>query len=251
MTGTEPIGRVLVLGGTGEARELAELAVAAGVDVVSSLAGRVRRPRLPVGAVRTGGFGGVTGLADYLRAEQISCVIDATHPFAATMTEHAVDACAATSTPLLRLRRAVWSPGPDDHWHRVSDMVAAAEHVARCGGRIFVTTGRQDVGVFATNRDAWFLVRVVDPPTAPLPANSDVLFARGPYRYDDEAELMRANRITVLVTKNSGGALTRAKLDAARDLGVEVVMVDRPVEPTGLSCVDDAASAMEWVTRQR
>ncbi|NMO00006.1 cobalt-precorrin-6A reductase [Gordonia sp. TBRC 11910] len=247
MPGTERGGRLLILGGTGEARELAAGAVDDGMDVVSSLAGRVQRPRLPVGEVRIGGFGGVDGLADYVRAERISCVVDATHPFAATMTRHAVAACAASSTPLLRLRRPPWSPSAGDDWFRLPDMAAAADYVATRRGRVFLTTGRQDVGVFAGVTDAWFLIRVVDPPSALLPPNAEILSARGPYRHDDEAALMTAHRITTLVTKNSGGALTRAKLDAARELGIEVVMVERPVEPAGLVAVDDAASALAWV----
>ena len=250
MPDTDTSGRLLILGGTGEARELAAGAVEIGIDVVSSLAGRVQRPRLPVGEVRIGGFGGVDGLVDYLRTERISRVVDATHPFAATMTRHAVHACDRTSTPLLRLRRAPWTPGPDDRWIRVPDMAAAADHVAAHGGRVFLTTGRQDVGVFAEIADAWFLIRVVDPPSGPLPSDAQILSARGPYRYADEAALMRTHRITTLVTKNSGGALTRDKLDAARDLGIEVVVVERPVEPAGLTSVDDSASALAWVRKR-
>ncbi|WP_040524868.1 cobalt-precorrin-6A reductase [Gordonia effusa] len=248
MSSTErPTGRVLILGGTAEARELAKVVTDAGIDVVSSLAGRVQRPRLPVGEVRIGGFGGTRGLVDYLRAQDISAVVDATHPFAASMTRNAAAACDQTSIPLLRLRRPPWEPGPTDSWHRVRDMTSAAEYVAAQGGRIFLTTGRQDVDVFAGIDDAWFLIRVVDPPTALVPLNAEILSARGPYRYDDEAALMRTYGITTLVTKNSGGALTRDKLDAARDLGIDVVVVDRPVEPIGLRSVDDAAAALGWL----
>ncbi|MFW0790686.1 cobalt-precorrin-6A reductase [Gordonia sp. CPCC 205333] len=251
MASSEDARRVLILGGTGEARELAKEVVGAGISVISSLAGRVQRPKLPVGEARIGGFGGIEGLADYLRGQEISAVVDATHPFAATITRNAVAACTATSTPLLRLRRPPWEPGPDDRWHRVPDMASAAEYVGAQGGRILLTTGRQDVGVFAGITDAWFLIRVVDKPTASLPPHAEILSARGPYRYDDESALMRHHRITTLVTKNSGGALTRDKLDAARDLGVEVVVVERPSEPAGVHRVHDVAAALAWVHRLR
>ncbi|MFW0794782.1 cobalt-precorrin-6A reductase [Gordonia sp. CPCC 205515] len=241
---------VLLLGGTGEARDLAARLVAADIPVVSSLAGRVAQPRLPVGEVRIGGFGGVDGLQTWLREHDATAIVDATHPFAATITEHAAVAAHATDIPLLRLARPPWIAGPDDQWLTVPDMAAAAREVGRRGGRVFLTTGRQDVGVFAGIDSAWFLIRVVDPPTADLPTHHQLLRSRGPYDLDSERTLLSDNQIDVLVSKNSGGELTRAKLVAAAELGVDVIMVQRPAEPgvgTTVHTVDDAE---DWVLSQ-
>ncbi|MDY6808833.1 cobalt-precorrin-6A reductase [Gordonia sp. HNM0687] len=248
--------RVLVLGGTGEARDLAARLSAADIPVISSLAGRVRDPRLPVGDVRIGGFGGVDGLAAWVRDNDIAVIVDATHPFARTMSEHAAAAVLRVGTPLVRLRRPAWEPGTDDSWETVRDMGDAARavtarsvaHRISAGLRVFLTTGRQDVGVFADNADAWFLIRVVDPPTCPLPPRHHILRSRGPYDLSGERNLLRENSIDVLVTKNSGGDLTRAKLTAAAELGVPVVMVQRPPEPTIGTAVDTVPKAMEWIS---
>ncbi len=238
---------VLLLGGTGEARDVAARLVADGVPVISSLAGRVARPRLPVGEVRIGGFGGADGLRAWIREHDVAAVVDATHPFAATITEHAARAVAQVGTPLLRLRRPQWTPGPRDRWEMVADMTAAAEVVRDRGGRVFLTTGRQDVGVFADIVDAWFLIRVVDPPTADLPPHHRLLASRGPYELAGERTLLREHGIDVLVTKNSGGELTRAKLVAAAELGVDVVMVQRPAEPAVGETVDSVDDAVAWL----
>lgn len=241
--------QVLLLGGTSEARELAGRLDGRGIGVISSLAGRVADPRLPVGEVRIGGFGGISGLRDWLREHDIAAIVDATHPYATTISAHAVAAATATGTPLLRLRRPAWTPGPDDAWHVVPTIADAADEVDRSGGRVFLTTGRQDVGAFTEITSAWFLIRVVDAPdTALLPAHHRLLRSRGPYRADDEATLMRTHRVDTLVTKNSGGALTRGKLDAARHLGVRVIMIDRPDETGGEPTVSDADAAADWVT---
>lgn len=247
---------ILLLGGTGEARSLAAQLDQAGHPVISSLAGRVRDPRLPVGEVRIGGFGGVDGLVRWIRVHDAAAVVDATHPFATTMTAHAATVAERMSLPLLRVRRPAWIPGPRDTWVPVPDMAAAAEHLAQqiAGGgssRVFLTTGRQDVGVFADISDAWFLIRVVDPPTSDLPPHHEVLRSRGPYDLASERALLRSHRIDLLVTKNSGGDLTRAKLTAAAEAGIPVVMVQRPVEPAVGDTVDSVEAAVEWVTRQR
>ncbi|MYR05602.1 cobalt-precorrin-6A reductase [Gordonia sp. SID5947] len=246
-------GPVLLLGGTGEARALAESLIAAGIPVISSLAGRVRDPRLPVGEVRIGGFGGVDGLAEWIRAHHVDVVVDATHPFATTMTAHAATVADRMGLPLLRVRRPAWTPGPGDRWETVPDMRAAGDEIAARASRrpgdlrVLLTTGRQDVGVFAGIGDATFLIRVVDPPTTDLPPRHRILRSRGPYDLSSERELMRTNEIDVLVTKNSGGELTRAKLVAAAELGVGVVMVDRPAEPPSGMAVDSVAAAMDWI----
>jgi precorrin-6A/cobalt-precorrin-6A reductase len=240
-------GSVLILGGTSEARELAaRLASAGQVPFVSSLAGRVANPALPAGEVRVGGFGGVAGLTDWLRDCGAAAVVDATHPFARTISANAVAACAATGTPLLSLVREPWAAGPGDRWHEVGTLQAAAQVLPSLGRRAFVTTGRQGLHAFAAIPDLWFLIRCVDPPTAPLPPARQVILARGPYNADAEQQLMREHRIDVLVTKNSGGALTAGKLTAARELCLPVVMVGRP-PLAGVPRCSSAAAAARWV----
>ena len=238
-------GRVLVLGGTGEARRLATALVAAGREVVSSLAGRVAEPLLPPGAVRIGGFGGPAGLAAWLREEAPSAVVDATHPFAAGMTASAAEAAALTGVPLLRLQRPGWTAGPGDDWRWVDSLAEAA--VAVAGFRsVFVTTGRQGLAAFA-EVDGHCLVRSVDPPAPPLPRHAMVVLARGPFSVEDETALMRAHGIDVVVTKDSGGSMTAAKLTAARRLGVPVVLVRRPPLPAGVPVVTTVAEALAWL----
>jgi precorrin-6A/cobalt-precorrin-6A reductase len=240
---------VLVLGGTSEARALAaELDGLPGLRVISSLAGRVSNPALPAGEVRVGGFGGPAGLAAYARAEGVGAVVDATHPFAETISAHAVDACANAGLPLLRLARPAWSPRDGDDWHDAGSLGEAAAMLPELGTRVFLTTGRQGLAAFA-ELDLWFLIRCVDPPGAPLPARSEVLLARGPYERDAERVLMRSHGIDVLVTKNSGGPLTEGKLDAARDLGIPVVMVSRPLA-TATESVTTVSDAVRWVQGQ-
>ncbi|GAC70273.1 cobalt-precorrin-6A reductase [Gordonia soli] len=239
---------ILLLGGTGEARELAARLVATGTPVVSSLAGRVRQPRLPVGEVRIGGFGGVDGLREWVVDNRVRAIVDATHPFAATITRSAAEVASSTGVPLIRLRRPAWEESASDRWIRVPDMPSAAEAVrSRGAGRVFLTTGRQDVGVFADDSVAWYLIRVVDPPTGRLPARHELLQSRGPYSYADEAQILSGRQIDLLVTKNSGGDLTHAKLRAAADAGIEVVMVDRPDEPTIGKTVHSVEAAEHWV----
>jgi precorrin-6A/cobalt-precorrin-6A reductase len=237
--------RVLLLGGTAEARALAAVLSERGVPFTSSLAGRVSSPALPVGDVRIGGFGGVDGLADYLGAESITHVVDATHPFAATITANAVNATQQMSLPLTVLRRPGWTQRPGDDWTRVADVVAAAQTVAAAAaGAVFLTTGRRDLGAFAADDVHHFLVRTVDPPTGATPPRMTLLLDRGPYRLTGERSLMRAHDVRLLVTKDSGGPLTVAKLDAARELGVPVVVVDRPPLPPGQEAVPTVADAV-------
>lgn len=236
--------RVLLLGGTGEARALAK-ALHPRVDIISSLAGRVPDPALPVGPVRIGGFGGVDGLRRWLQDERIDAVVDATHPFAATMTAHAAGVCGELQIPHLILARPAWDPGAA---LVVESDTAAAETVARQGySRVFLTTGRSGVKAFAES-DAWFLIRAVtEPDTSVLPRHHRVVLSRGPYRYDDELALLQDHRIDALVTKNSGGDMTRAKLDAAAALDVAVVMVARPPLPAGVISVGTVPEAAKWV----
>jgi precorrin-6A/cobalt-precorrin-6A reductase len=234
---------VLILGGTTEARELAG-DLAGEFRVITSLAGRVRAPAPLPGEVRIGGFGGVDGLVAWLRAERIAAIVDATHPFAAQMTAHAVAAAAQAGVPLLRLDR----PGfpPDPAWTVVPSLAAAAD--ALTGDRVFLTTGRQNLDVFA-GCPQWFLVRAVDPPSGPAPARTEVLLDRGPFTVAGERALLRAHRIDVLVTKDSGGDATSAKLEAARAEGVAVVLVARPPAPPGVQRVATVAEAAQWTRR--
>ncbi|WP_214401478.1 cobalt-precorrin-6A reductase [Pseudonocardia lacus] len=237
--------RVLVLGGTTEGRLLAG-ALVDDHDVTVSLAGRVRSPLPLPGTVRVGGFGGVDGLAAWLREHRTGAVVDATHPFAATMTVHAAAACARVGVPLLRLQRPGWTPVPGDDWRPVPDLPAAAETAAALGERIFLSTGRTELAVFAPV-DRWFLVRSVDPPEPPVPARMRVLLDRGPFTVDGERALLREHAVDVLVTKDSGGPA--AKLTAARELGVPVVMVARPPLPAGVAAVATVDAALAWVSR--
>jgi precorrin-6A/cobalt-precorrin-6A reductase len=241
--------RILILGGTGEAREVAAELTAAGVDVLSSLAGRVRQPRLPVGPVRIGGFGGASGLAGFLRGEAITGIVDATHPFAAAITGNATAAAAETGVPLLVLRRPPWPTDPS--WQAVPDIVAAAAAVrAWPGESVFLTTGRRDLGAFAADDRHRFLVRAVDPPDpdGPVPPRITLLLDRGPYTPEGEAALMREHGVGLLVTKNSGGPMTAAKLQAARELAVRVVVVERPPLPPGSTVVETVSEALAWVS---
>jgi precorrin-6A/cobalt-precorrin-6A reductase len=239
--------RVLLLGGTGEARALAKR-LHPRVDIVSSLAGRVPDPALPVGPVRIGGFGGVEGLRQWLRDEHIGVVVDATHPFAATITAHAAHACKELGLPHLVLARPPWDPGGAVV---VASDTQAAETVAqRRYARVFLTTGRSGANAFADS-DAWFLIRAVTAPDGvALPRHHELLLSRGPYRYDDELRLLTGQRIDALVTKNSGGDMTRAKLDAAAALGIPVVMVARPPLPAGVTKVGTVDETVDWLARR-
>lgn len=237
--------RVLLLGGTAEGRALAK-ALHSRVDIVSSLAGRVPDPALPVGPVRIGGFGGVDGLRRWLLDERIDAVIDATHPFAATITAHAAEVCADLRIPHLVLARPAWDPG--DATVVESDIEAAEAVAQQAYSRVFLTTGRSGARAFAGS-DAWFLIRAVtEPDPASLPRRHRLVLSRGPYRYDGELALLREHRIDALVTKNSGGQMTRAKLDAAAAVGIPVVMVARPPLPAGVVAVGSVEQAADWVT---
>ncbi|MFJ5229901.1 cobalt-precorrin-6A reductase [Kitasatospora sp. NPDC088391] len=243
---------VLILGGTTEARRLADqLAADPALRVTSSLAGRVDRPRLPAGEVRIGGFGGPAGLAAWLRAHRVAALLDATHPFAETMSRNAALAAAGTGTPLLALRRPSWQPVDGDRWHPVPDLAAAAAALPALGTRVFLTTGRQGIAAFAHLDGLWFLARSVEPPTAPMPAATEVLLERGPFTLDGERALLRAHRVEVLVTKDSGSAATAPKLTAARELGLPVVVVQRPPAPEGVRTAPDVAGAVDWLRALR
>jgi precorrin-6A/cobalt-precorrin-6A reductase len=233
---------VLILGGTGEARRLAPVLLPH-YRVISSLAGRVAEPARPEGEVRVGGFGGAEGLAAYLRDSGVEAVVDATHPFAARMSANAAEACASAGVPLVVLRRPGFARTPGDDWHRVPSLEAAADLLPALAERVFLTTGRQGLARFAHLAAQWFLVRCVDPPVPPVPPRMDVLLDRGPFTVDGETALMVRHHIGALVTKDSGGGMTAAKLDAARALGLPVVVVDRPPLTPGVPAVPSVEAA--------
>ncbi|MEU4412285.1 cobalt-precorrin-6A reductase [Nocardia salmonicida] len=240
--------RVLILGGTGEARELARRASGErGLDIVSSLAGRVANPRLPVGAVRVGGFGGVEGLRTWLRENAIDAVVDATHPFAAKVSAHAAAAAADLDIPALHLRRPEWVQRRGDLWTRVPDLASAAAALTPRDEQVLLTIGRQGVGAFVGCTGHGFVIRSIDAPAVPLPPRSKLLLARGPFTFDEELVLMSRHRIDVLVTKDSGGEQTEAKIFAARTAGLPVIMVDRPPLPSGAVTVAEVGDAVEWL----
>jgi precorrin-6A/cobalt-precorrin-6A reductase len=240
---------VLILGGTTEARVLAGLLAAdlPAVRVTTSLAGRVAAPRLPPGEVRIGGFGGTAGMAGWLRGHRVDALVDATHPFAGTISFHAAEAAVLTGVPLLALRRPGWTPLPGDHWHPADSLAHAAELLPGLGRRVFLTTGRTGLAAFAGLDGLWFLVRSVDPPEGSAPRATEVLLDRGPFTLDGEREVLRRHRIEVLVTKDSGGGATAPKLVAAREAGVPVVVVRRPPVPEGVEVAEEPERAARWV----
>jgi len=238
--------RVLVLGGTGEGRELADLLSARpGVEVVSSLAGRTDDPVLPAGEVRVGGFGDVEGLVRFLRERGIDRVADATHPFAVTISDHAATACSRAGVPLVAVRREGWQEGPRDRWRRVPSVAAASAVTAAAAPDVAVllTVGRRDVAAFADDARHLHVVRSVSPPQVALPPRHLLVTARGPFTVDGEREVLGRHRIGMLVTRDSGGAMTAPKLRAAGDLDVPVVLVERPPAPTGVDVVTTVAQA--------
>lgn len=242
--------RVLILGGTGEAAKLAaQAAVLPGVEVITSLAGRTRRPATPAGSVRIGGFGGDAGLVDYVRAQQIDLLIDATHPFAAHISFNAATAAHACGLPRLLLVRPAWQPVEGDRWMEVESITAAVSVLPCVAQRVFLTTGRQDLAAFAPLTDLWFLMRMIDSPTpdTPVPPGT-LLLERGPFTLEDERELLKTYAIGAMVSKNSGGDATYAKIIAARELGLPVVMVQRPPVPSGAQ-VADVGQALEWLAQ--
>jgi precorrin-6A/cobalt-precorrin-6A reductase len=244
-----PQNQVLVLGGTAEGRELATRLNAQGRPVISSLAGRICAPRLPPGVVRVGGFGGFDGLVNYLDAQHISAVVDATHPFAVRISANAATACARTGTPFLMLHRAPWIPVDGDRWSSVPDLGSAAAWLTGVAPRsaVLLTLGRQGIGAFAALPHRFWL-RAVEPPDGALPARCELILERGPFTVDDELALLRRLAVDLLVTKNSGGPMTVAKLTAARRLNLPVLMIERPPLPADVEVVPDVAAAFAWTS---
>lgn len=240
------MARLLILGGTSEALRLAEAAVAAGHAVTTSLAGRTGRPQRPPGTLRVGGFGGAEGLARYLEEQAVEALLDVTHPFAARIAANAAEAAGRAGVPRLKLLRPAWRAGPGDDWQEVATLEAAAESLP-AGSRVLLTTGRQELAPFLARGDLALLVRSIEA-VPDLPANARLIQARGPFALDDELALFRSERVERLVSKNAGGTATAAKLTAARQLGVPVVMLDRPAPPAG-PIAASLEEALAWLSR--
>ena len=241
---------MLILGGTTEGYALAETLHRQGrFHVISSLAGRTAKPRLPVGESRVGGFGGAAGLAAYLTQTSIAAIIDATHPFARQMGWNAAQAAQQAHVPLLRLERPAWVAGPDDRWVWVETWPQAAAYVAAHSRRVLLTIGRQELAPFTACDGCWFLIRSVDPPQ-PMPAfaAAEMLLARGPFTFEAELDLLKNQGIDAIVCKNSGGTATDAKLAAARQLGITVVIQQRPPRPH-VPCRPDVDGAVIWANQ--
>lgn len=241
--------RILLLGGTAEGRELAGLLASAGHEVVTSVAGRTREAREAEGS-RVGGFGGASGLADYLSdpATRVDAVVDATHPFAAQISWHAAQACAGGGLPLLRLSRPGWGSHPQaEEWTWVDDHRQAAVAAGLASGRVLLTVGRQPLPTYHALSDV--LARVAEWLGGPVPAGWRILAARGPFDLAAERSLLAGEQITLLVSKDSGGDQTAAKLVAAHELGVAVVMVRRPASPEGVLEAPDVAGVLAWLAR--
>lgn len=236
--------KILVFGGTAEARNLADRLVGDGHEVTTSLAGRTRSPRLPQGNIRTGGFGDKQNLATYLNAQKFNAVVDATHPYAAQMSATLGEIVPACKLPLVQLVRPEWSRDGAD-WIDIASIEHAAQHLT-ADSRVLVTTGHKGLSETKWPEGIHLMVRLIEPPERAMPSNTQIIIDRPPYALESEFTLMQAHGITHLLTKNSGGAQTHAKIAAATKLGITILMVRRPNIPSvGIksATVDEALSA--------
>ncbi len=240
--------RLLILGGTGDAVRLAAQTVnIPGLETITSLAGRTNEPGSVASPIRVGGFGGETGLTEYLQTMAIDLLIDATHPFAAQISWNAAHAAITAGIPSLMLVRPVWERSSLDNWIEVENIEQAVTAIPDTAERIFLTIGRQQLAPFATLTDRWCLMRSIDPPAAeiPLPPGK-MLLDRGPFSLEQELQLLKDERIDTIVSKNSGGEATYAKIMAARELGLPVVMVQRPMMPES-DRAENVPEAIDWL----
>jgi precorrin-6A/cobalt-precorrin-6A reductase len=239
--------RVLLLGGTTEASALAKTLKTAGIETVFSYAGRTKTPAVQPVAMRIGGFGGTAGLQDYLRAERITHVVDATHPFAAQMSLNAHNACERLDVPLVRLERPAWTPQRGDNWYPTTDIQAACDALPDEPARVFLAIGRMHVDLFARRPQHHYLLRLVDAPAHPIALpNHTAIIARGPFNVSEDTRLLQEHNITHVVAKNAGGMGAVAKIEAARNLGLRMIMITRPELPKGPVAADSAA-VMRWL----
>ena len=243
--------KLLILGGTSEASALSRaLAGDPHYDAMLSLAGRTEHPAPSPIPVRRGGFGGSEGLARFLTENRIDVLIDATHPFAAAMKRHAVEAAKHTGVPLLAIRRPAWEPREGDQWISVANLGKAAAALGDEPKRVLLTTGRKDLAPFVAAPQHFYVLRSVEAPALEeLPPHVEVITARGPFTLADELQLLGDKSVDILVTKNSGGTATAAKLDAARALSLPVVMVRRPEVPDAPANVESVKEALAWLER--
>ena len=241
--------KVLILGGTGDAVKLAaRLVTIPNLEVISSLAGRTKKPAALVGQVRSGGFGGVQGLVAYLQANFIDYVIDATHPCAGQITNNAAIATQQTNTPYVMLVRPQWERVAGDNWIEVETVAAAAAAIPKSVQRVFITSGRQQLEPFLARSQGlrtWYLIRAIDPPELTLP-HSQLILDRGPFSLESERQLLQQYQIEAIVSKNSGGEATYAKIIAARELRIPIIMVQRPPLPKGEK-VSSIEEAIAWL----
>jgi len=236
-----------LLGGTTEASDLARALADLGHDAIFSYAGRTGNPAGQPLPTRVGGFGGVDGLAEYLKAEAITHVVDATHPFAAEISANAVRACTRAGVALAAFERPEWVAGEGDVWTRVPNIAGAVAALPETGARVFLAIGKQHIGEFAPKPGNFYLLRLVDPPKGPLPLpDAHAVIARGPFDLAGDTDLMQAHRISHVVAKNSGGAGAEAKITAARVLGLPVIMIDRPALP-GRHVLDSVDAVLRWL----
>ncbi|MBO6518465.1 MAG: cobalt-precorrin-6A reductase [Rhodospirillales bacterium] len=237
---------VVILGGTAEARRLADALVderGERLRVITSLAGRTKNPKYPKGEIREGGFGGADGLAAYLEDVSAGLLIDATHPYAAQISRHAAEAAVEKGVPRLLLNRPAWDAQDGDHWIHVKSVGEAVQEISRKSDACLITTGVNDLVAFTPIITTKLFVRLIEKPESLPLQDAEIVIGSPPYRKDDEVALMRMLGIDLMVTKNAGGDATYAKIEAARTLGIEVIMIDRPPLPDGetVTSVDEAA----------
>jgi precorrin-6A/cobalt-precorrin-6A reductase len=242
------MARILILGGTTEARLLGErLATRGDLDVTLSLAGRTASPVPHAVPVRIGGFGGVAGLADYLMKQQIAALIDATHPYASIISQNAAAAASETGVPLMTLRRPPWTAVYGDRWIFVDGVTEAVRALGETSRRVFVALGRNELAPFIDAPQHFYLVRSVDPVEPPLPLPQvSYITARGPFSEADDRALLTTHKIDVVIAKNSGGSAAYGKIAAARALGIDVILLRRPTEADA-PAVDTIDAAMAWL----
>jgi precorrin-6A/cobalt-precorrin-6A reductase len=242
--------RALILGGTSEAHLLAETVAQAGLEATYSYGGRTRAPAEQKLPTRIGGFGGASGLAEYIRREAITHVVDATHPFAAEMSRNAVAACASSGAQLIALERPPWRKLLDENWIEAADIASAVTALPIEPACVFLAIGRQHIAPFGAKPQHSYVLRFVDPPDGALPfPKADVMVSRGPFEFAGELDLMSSRGIDWVVARNSGGSGARAKIDAARQLGLPVIMISRPEVPDRPR-VESVAEVMQWLTHR-
>lgn len=242
--------RVLILGGTSEANLLAAAIAAKGVDAIYSYAGRTQVPVNQPLPTRIGGFGGADGLADVIRHDKFTHVVDATHPFATEISCNALAACSMTATPLIVLQRKPWIKTPDDLWIDVQNVAAAVDALPDARANVFLAIGRQHIAPFAAKPQHAYTLRFIDAAGGPLPLpDADLIVSRGPFTLAGELDLMRIRRIEWIVARNSGGEGARAKIDAARELKLPVIMIRRPELPDRLR-VESVTEVMQWLAHR-